>query len=337
MLQTNMEQDIVKIKESLGSRLCILAHHYQQDEVVRHADYIGDSLELAKKVHDLQAEYVVMCGVYFMAESAAILADVSQKTYIPEQSAGCVLADMAPAWLLQRKLQEFWSRGQRIIPLAYVNTSAAVKAVCAEYQGAVCTSSNAWTMLEWALGQGDGVLFLPDKNLAHNTADALQIPAEERCMISLKQVPPAKARLYIWPGVCVVHHKIKPADVLRVRQEDPQANVIVHPECNPQLVALSDASGSTSRIIDYVQQAEPGSRIYIGTEINLVQRLARENAAVKQVLPLREVQCLNMAKVRSASLGGLLHNLEGAPRVYVDGDVQQKALTALKRMLEICS
>lgn len=337
MLETDAYQIIQKVRSSLGSRLCILAHHYQQDEIVRHADYTGDSLELARKIPELEAEYVIMCGVYFMAESAAILAREGQKVFIPERRAGCVLSNMAPASLVQEKLQELELIGQKVVPLAYVNTSAAVKAACAKYQGSVCTSANAATMLEWALSKGQGVLFLPDKNLARNTANELQIPRQERLQISLIRGIQKKARFYIWPGVCSVHQKFKPEQIDKVREEDPQARVIVHPECSEAEVAKADASGSTSKIIRYVRQAPSGSRIFIGTELNLVQRLAREQAQEKAVFPLRDVKCVNMAKVTQHKLAWLLQNLDKSQQVEVSKGVQEKALLALRRMLEVCA
>ncbi|MGM0424421.1 MAG: quinolinate synthase NadA [Thermodesulfobacteriota bacterium] len=337
MSEIDDKEIIQEAKASLGSRLCILAHHYQQDEIVQHADYTGDSLELARQIPELNAEHIIMCGVYFMAESAAILARSGQKVYIPETGAGCVLSNMAPASLVQDKLQELNSGGQKVVPLAYVNTSAAVKAVCADYQGSVCTSANASTMLDWALGQGQGVLFLPDKNLARNTANQLQIPREKRLQLSLIRGVQEQARLYIWPGVCSVHQKFKPAQIDRVRAEDPQARVIVHPECSEAVVAKADASGSTSKIIDYVRQAPAGSRIYIGTELNLVKRLAQQEAQEKDILPLRQVQCVNMAKIAQHKLASLLQELDQGQQVQVREEVQEKALLALRRMLEVCA
>lgn len=337
MSGTDPQQAIQQARAGLGSRLCILAHHYQQDEIVRHADYTGDSLELARRIPGLDAEYIIMCGVYFMAESAAILARAGQKVYIPDTDAGCVLANMAPARLVRQKLQELAEQGEQPTPLAYVNTSAAIKAVCAEYQGSVCTSANASRMLDWALGQAQGVLFLPDRNLARNTANELGIPGEERLQLSLRRTPEHRARLYIWPGICSVHHKFKPWQLRQVRDRDPEARIIVHPECSEQVVALADASGSTSKIINYVREAPRGSRIYIGTELNLVQRLAREQDQDKGVFPLREVECANMAKVSEAKLSRLLQDLDQVQPVQIRAEEREKALQALQRMLDVCA
>ncbi len=336
---TSQETDsrIERLRAEHGSRLAVLAHHYQQDEVVAHADYCGDSLELARKIPNLQAEWIVMCGVYFMAESAAILAASGQKVSIPDQNAGCVLSNMAPAWLVERKVRELNDQGRRIIPLAYVNTSAAVKALCGRYGGSVCTSANAATMLDWALQQGDGVVFLPDKNLGRNTAKALGIAAQDYEILDLRS--PARAsrsRLFLWPGLCTVHNLIKPRHMEHIRQADPRARIIVHPECMPDVVDMADASGSTSGIIRYVQEARPGDTIYVGTEINLVQRLAREFGPAKTIRPVLDTACSNMAKVTAPKLAEHLDAIAAVPKVGVGPEVRQDALLALERMLEVC-
>lgn len=329
---------IDQLRGAYGSQVAILAHHYQQDEVVAHADYCGDSLELARKIPNLQAKRIVMCGVYFMAESAAILAATKQSVSIPNRNAGCLLSNMAPDWLVEAKLHELNSQGRRIIPLAYVNTSAAVKALCGRFGGSVCTSANASTMLDWALQQGDGVVFLPDKNLGRNTAKALHVPAEEQTGVDLRSpADGTKARLFFWPGVCVVHNLIKVQHIQSIRQDDPAAKIIVHPECLPEVVDLADASGSTSTIIRYVRESEPGARIYVGTEINLVQRLAREHAPDKTVRPVLDTACSNMAKITAQNLADHLEDIYNQPKVQVPAEVQQDALLALDRMLKVCS
>ncbi|MFO7877677.1 MAG: quinolinate synthase NadA [Desulfovermiculus sp.] len=329
---------IESMRTRYGSELAILAHHYQQDEVVVHADYFGDSLELAQKISILQARRIVMCGVYFMAESAAILAAKGQEVSIPNPSAGCPLSNMAPAWLVEKKLQELNSQGRRIIPLAYVNTSAAVKALCGRFGGSVCTSANASQMLAWALDQGDGVVFLPDKNLGRNTAKALGIPQKDHVMLDLRTKAEAtQGRLFFWPGLCIVHNIIKVRHIEHIRQAHPEAKIIVHPECLPEVVDLADASGSTSGIIRYVREAQPGSLIYVGTEIHLVQRLAREYAPDKIVRPVLETACSNMAKITADNLAEHLENIDQAQTVTVSDEVQQNALLALERMLEVCA
>ena len=323
-------------RQELGSRLAVLAHHYQQDEVVRHADIVGDSLELARKIPLLDAEYIVMCGVYFMAESASILAKEEQNVYIPDREAGCTLSELAPGGLLEMALQGLQREGRKVIPLAYVNTSASVKALCGRYGGTVCTSANAATMLDWSLKQSDAVLFLPDKNLAHNVADQLGIPESRRSTFS-QAGNDEDTRLYIWPGLCDVHLAFRPEQIEAIRKRSDSAKVIVHPECPPEVVRLADASGSTSSIISYVHQADPGSEIYVGTEINLVNRLAERYAGQKDVRPLEASSCVHMARINAAKLCSLLESMESAEPVAVGAKDRSWALIALERMLEVCS
>jgi quinolinate synthase len=338
---------IETIRKRLGSSLTILAHHYQIDEVFQHADFSGDSLELARRIPRLDAERIVFCGVWFMAESAAILARPGQTVFIPEEEAWCMMSATAPAPLLAEALRKLTARGRRIIPLTYVNSSAEVKGVCGRYGGSVCTSANAARMLEWAFSQGDGVLFLPDKNLAMNTADALGVPAERRALLDVRgrgaridEAVAASADLLIWPGSCAVHARIKPGHLREARQRDPEALIIVHPECSPEVVSMADATGSTSKIISYVAEARPGSTIYVGTEVTLVDRLTHEYKSVKRVVPLCRSQCSHMAKTTEAKLATLLTDLDGARSILpvrVDEAVRHDAGKALQRMLTACA
>lgn len=342
-MQSQAFADISRSKALFGKRLAIFGHHYMSDAVIRHADFAGDSLELARKVPGLAAEHIVFCGVSFMAESASILAGSRQKVFIPDQAASCVMSEMAPHISVQGVLERLRAKGRRIIPLAYVNTSAAVKAICGRFGGSVCTSANARAMLSWALEQGDGVLFLPDRNLAMNTATALGLPKDQQLVLDIRKgqmdcAAAGKARLLIWPGLCVIHHRFKPQQIARARAESPGALVVVHPECSPEVVTLADASGSTSFIIDYVRKAPAGSTIYIGTEANLVERLAREHAGSKSVLHLVESRCSNMAKITEDKLASLLAQIGAgkAQPVVVAPDVAAPARDALTRMLEVC-
>lgn len=331
-------QRIQNIRLQMGDRLCILAHHYQHDSIVRHADHIGDSLELARKIPQLQAQYIVMCGVYFMAESAAILASDNQKVYIPDREAGCLLAKTAPASYLKRVMEHYVSDGKQVVPLAYVNTSAAIKALCGAYGGSVCTSANAKTMLEWARNQGQAVLFLPDKNLGQNTAHQIGISKHQREIIRLQ--PPYYCQdvaLYIWPGLCVIHHFFTRQHIYAVRERFPEAFVIVHPECSPEVVQAADASGSTSQIIDYVQQLPHGSMVFVGTEINMVSRLGTQFLGDKLVKPLASSACSNMAKITEERLATLLEHIEEVSPIEVDAFKKERALLALERMLSACS
>ncbi len=325
-----------------GDRLAILAHHYQADAIVDHAHFVGDSLELARRVTELAAEHIVFCGVHFMAESAAILARPEQKVHAPVLEAGCVMANMAPASLLAVVLARLCQSGARVVPLTYVNSSAAIKAVVGRHGGAVCTSANAPRMLRWALDAGDAVLFLPDANLGANTARVLGLPHTSVQRLDLRasgnHVPPAQPsiRVYLWPGCCAVHHKIRLADIERLRRHHPEARILVHPECRPEVVAASDGAGSTSYLIREAAAAPSGSTLAIGTEDNLVQRLARRHPEVT-ILPVRQVLCSNMAKTDLAALQAKLAELEIAHPVRVDAKTAGAAREALERMLAACA
>ena len=336
-----MNNDISAIRAALGPRLCILAHHYQADEVVRHADILGDSLELARRVDGLEAEHIVFCGVHFMAETAAILARPGQKVHIPDAQASCVMAEMVPALLAEEVLARLNRNGARIIPLTYVNSSAAVKAVCGRHGGSVCTSANAPTMLRWALSQGDGVLFLPDANLGRNTARAIGLEEESISRLDIRGqgrfVPAAdpSRRLYLWPGLCAVHAKFQPGQISAIRADEPGALVYVHPECSPEVVQMADGAGSTTYLIKAVAEAKSGSTVYVGTEWSLVNRLAARHPD-KTIRPLRRALCSNMAKVTEANLGAMLGRIGTAPEVRVEERIARPARLALERMLTAC-
>jgi quinolinate synthase len=336
-----LAETIAQHKSRLGSRLCILAHHYQSDSVVRHADILGDSLELARRIDGLKAEHIVFCGVHFMAETAAILARPEQKVHIPDSDASCVMAEMAPAPLVETVITALNQGGRRIIPLTYVNSSAAVKAVCGRFGGSVCTSANAATMLRWALDQGDGVLFLPDANLGMNTARLLGLKDNETRRIDVRGagslVTPAGPgqRLFLWPGLCAIHAKFHADQVGKLRSGHPGALVLVHPECGPEVVEAADGSGSTSYLIKAVAEAPAGTTIFVGTEWNLVNRLKIRHPD-KTVRPMRKVLCSNMAKITETNLLNMLEKLETAPPVRVDEHIARPARLALERMLAAC-
>lgn len=329
-------------KQRLGPDLAILAHHYQSDTIVQHADLVGDSLQLAAAIPKLKAKYIVFCGVDFMAETAAVLAAPHQKVFLPRPDATCVMADMAPASLVKNILEKLGQR-KKMIPLAYVNSSIGVKALCGQFQGSVCTSSNASKMLEWALNQGDQVLFLPDKNLGQNMARSSGISSEKVQVIDIRQqgnnLFPEKfsdQKMLLWPGVCAVHFRLKPKKVSEIMNNHPQARVIVHPESHPDVVNQAHESGSTSKIISFVSKAAPGSTIYVGTEDNLVMRLQKEHPD-KNILPLGAGYCSNMAKTTPELLAATLENLSPANMVRVDEDLADHARTAVETMLQVSS
>jgi len=343
-MTTDYSNIIEETRARLGNRLAILAHHYQDDAVVRHADHVGDSLELARKIPGLDSEYIVFCGVFFMAETAAILAKPGQKTLIPDATSNCVMSEMAPAALFKRVLARLGERGRDCLALTYVNSSAAVKAACGETGGSVCTSANADRMLSWAMNQDKRVIFLPDQMLAQNTCDRLGVPHSRRMLLDIRQggervdaFAAQNADILIWPGRCVIHSRFKPEEIRAIKAKEPHALVVVHPECSPQTVAAADACGSTSLIIDYVSKAPVGATIYIGTELNLVDRLAAEYRGKKTIKPLARSLCSNMAKNTEEKLARTLQNLDAEPGVTVPEDIARPATLALNRMLEICS
>jgi len=343
-MTSDIATGIENIKNEMDRELVILGHHYQSDRIIRHTDIQGDSLELARKIGGLSAKNIVFCGVHFMAETAAVLAEPEQSVFLPEQSATCVMADMAPASVAEKILTRLNREGRKIVPVAYVNSSLAIKNMCGKFGGSVCTSANAKTMLAWALDRGDGVLFLPDKHLGRNVADDLGVCAEDREILDIrsggKYIDYAKAgqkKMFFWPGLCAVHHRLKPEHLKKVRQNDPGAKIIVHPECMPEVVALADAKGSTSMIMDFVRQAAPGSTIYVGTEENMVRRLAADYAPEKTVKPIYPTFCSNMAKITPEKLLYTLNYLNPENRIIVEENAAAQAKKALQIMLEVCS
>ena len=345
-----VSREITELKARLGDELLIIGHHYQDDRIIRHVHFSGDSLELARRAAAAKARHIVFCGVHFMAESAATLAQKGQHIYLPDMSAGCVMANTAPAGLVDAALKALHSTGRKITPLTYVNSSLAVKAVCGRYDGAVCTSANAKEMLAWALGQGDGVLFIPDKNLAQNTARAVGLGPEDWHILNmqgqgqaLREGPEAaraaKARVCIWPGCCAIHARFKPAQIWDARRAHPHCTVLVHPECSPEVVALADFVGSTSAMIKAVDAAPDGATLVVGTEWHLVNRLAQRHAGRKTVLPLFKSICSDMSKTTEEKL---LHTLRGiadntAVPVRVDPDEATLARKTLQTMLDACA
>jgi len=333
-----------------GSRLTIMGHHYQEESVIRHTDRRGDSLELARGTSSVESPYIVFCGVYFMAESTALLARPDQEVHLPEPSAECSMAMMSPPALLEKVLENLTRRGRRVIPLTYINSTLAVKAVVGRRHGAVCTSANAEKMLAWAMQEGDAVVFLPDKNLGANVADRLGLPETERVLLNLRdksgRIPEeaARARLFLWPGFCSIHTRFHLRQIERVRAEYPGIKVVAHPECSPAVVAAADAVGSTAFIIRYVEDLPAGACVAIGTEINLVERLADQHRGRVRVLPLVESACTHMAQTTEERLAACLEALilrdqSGQPskfEVRIADEWRAPARDTVERMLEVC-
>uniref|UniRef100_E6QKI1 quinolinate synthase n=1 Tax=mine drainage metagenome TaxID=410659 RepID=E6QKI1_9ZZZZ len=352
----SMDARIQAARKTLGSRLLILGHHYQRDEVIAFADATGDSYKLSRVASETEAEYIVFCGVHFMAESADLLAredergNPLQQVILPDLSAGCSMADMAEI----SQVEACWESLDRmgltdgLVPLTYMNSTAAIKAFCGERGGLVCTSSNARQAFEWAFARGKRILFLPDQHLGRNTGFAMGIPLEampvwDPWMLDGGQPRAAfeSSQVVLWKGHCAVHQRFLPAHVDAVRERHPGIQVVVHPECRWEVCQRADALGSTERIISLVEAAPPGSSFAIGTEIHLVQRLARRFAPQgKRIVTLDETGCLctTMYRISPQHLAWALENLvEGrvVNRIQVSRRVKQWARVALDRMLEI--
>lgn len=349
MKSLSLYTDKVKaLKQQLGSSLVIMGHHYQQDEIMQHVDLAGDSLQLAQMMAGIDAEHIVFCGVHFMAESACLLAKPHQKVYLPDWNASCLMAEMVPALALDTVIEKIIRHGKKIVPLAYVNTSLAVKAIVGKHGGAVCTSSNAKKMLEWAYTQSDNVLFLPDRNLGNNVGNMLGIEQDKRHTLNVKNNGENldydaidKAKLIFWDGCCPIHEFFKEEHIAAMRQKYPQAKIYVHPECPQEIVAKCDGAGSTSYLIDVAEKAEKGSVLVIGTETNLVNRLAQKHKERGvTVLPLLdEALCPDMAKITEALLCKTLEEIaaKNAKPVQIDMSLVDNAKKSLVRMLEHCA
>ncbi len=348
---------IQSARDYLGSRVVILGHHYQQDEVVQFADFTGDSFELSRKAAEQRhAEYVIFCGVHFMAESADILTEPSVRVILPDLGAGCSMADMAnldqtiDCWT---QLQETCP-GQTVVPVTYMNSSAAIKAFVGEHGGAVCTSSNCRDVLDWALRGGANpapankvkVLFFPDQHLGRNTAYAMGFALDKMVLWDPRQDLGGNeedklrdAEFVLWKGHCSVHALFRPEHIDHVRAKAPAMKVIVHPECRWEVVQKADLAGSTAYIVKQIQAAPPGSEWAIGTEVHLVHRLARQHPEQK-ITVLSDCQCLctTMFRIDMPHLCWVLENLiEGkvVNQIKVDEQTRKWSLVALDRMLTI--
>ena len=335
-------EKIEQIRKQLKDKLCILGHYYQRDEVLKHADFVGDSLELAKKAAAaMEAEKIVFCGVHFMAESADILSGAYQTVYMPDTNAGCPMADMAPKREVLLAWETISSLAKNFVPIVYVNSTAALKAFCGEHGGATCTSSNSAKIFSFFLKQNKKIFFLPDEHLGANTAHDLGLPDDEAAVfnpslpnggLGAEQIE--KAQIVPWKGYCHVH-AFSVDDIKRARADHPEAKIIVHPETPKEVLRLADAHGSTSRIVKYVEEAKNGSTIVIGTEINLVKRLAAAYAGRVAIYPLRPSMCRNMALTNEEKLLDVLENFPKENEIHVEPKLKTNAALALKCMLKI--
>lgn len=341
-------EELHAIKKELGDRLVVLGHHYQQDDVISLADHTGDSLQLAREAAKLDSEYIVFCGVHFMAETADMLTRPDQKVILPDMNAGCTMADMANRIEIDRAWENIQkaSGGDKIIPITYINCDALLKDFVGANDGAICTSSNAKKIIQWALEQGEKLLFFPDQHLGRNTCFDLGIPLEDMIVYNpnLKHggVTPeqiAKAKVILWYGYCSVHQGFTKAQVEGFKKSSPDTTVIVHPECSFDVVQAADMAGSTSYIIDAIKNSGPGSKWAVGTEINLVNRLAQQYPD-KEIRSLSPYQCLcaTMYRVRPRWLLESFRSIrrnEPINVIKVPESVQKNSLKALDRMLKI--
>ena len=359
---------ITELKQMLGDDLLILGHHYQRDSIVMHADFLGDSFMLSQKAAESSAKFIIFCGVHFMAESADILTDENQSVILPNLRAGCSMADMAnledvtKCWneiLENTELKDPIDRDDPdkpcpenesyLIPVTYMNSSAALKSFVGEHGGIVCTSSNAQGILNWAFkraGKNGKVLFFPDQHLGRNTGLAMRLtvdqmatwtPGEDLDREGWQSID--KSKMILWHGFCSVHKRFTVEQIEEFRKENPDGIVIVHPECPRETVDASDTNGSTQFIRNFVEQQKPGSSIAIGTEINMVARLAKEHPDKKiECLDEKICPCSTMYMIHPAYLMDVLEKLvdDSIPnQISVSKDIQNGSLLALERMLSI--
>ncbi|MDD0854263.1 quinolinate synthase NadA [Halobacteriovorax sp. GB3] len=339
--------ELKKIKEELKDQVVVLGHHYQQDDVIQFADVTGDSLKLAQDAANLDKPYIVFCGVHFMAETADMLTTDDQTVILPDMNAGCSMADMAN----RQEIDKAWnflttSTKEKIVPITYINCAATLKSFVGENGGSICTSSNAKSIIEWAFKEGEKLLFFPDQHLGRNTCFEMGIPLEDMVVynpnmlnggLTPEQVD--KAKVILWYGYCSVHQGFSAAQVKSIKENSPETTVIVHPECNFETVQAADDNGSTAYIINKIKDAPAGTKWAVGTEINLVNRLA-EKFPDKEITSLSPYQCLctTMYRVRPrwllASFRAIKEN-KPINVIKVDEKTAKASLVALNKMLEL--
>jgi quinolinate synthase len=343
-----LDDRIATAKARLGRDVVILGHHYQRDEVVKFADFRGDSLKLSFQASQAEGRYIVFCGVHFMAESADILRREHQTVILPDLNAGCSMADMADIGQVEACWSELSSLldSRKVIPVTYMNSTAAIKSFTGEHGGSVCTSSNAAAVMKWAFEAGEKVLFLPDEHLGRNTGFRIGIPLDQMIVWDPYQefggnTPEAihNARVILWKGYCSVHQRFTPQQVARVRREHPGIRVIAHPECRFEVAQATDQIGSTEGIIKAIQASPAGTEWAVGTEIHLVNRLGKELKDHKVMsLDPSVCVCTTMFRITPQHLLWALENLgEGnvVNRISVDERTRHHARVALDRMLSL--
>ncbi len=345
------ESRILRARQALGERLVILGHHYQRDEIFQHADFTGDSLKLSRQAAASKADYIVFCGVHFMAEVADILSRPEQVSILPDLAAGCAMADMANLSNVERAWRELASvldPDAQITPVTYINSAADLKGFCGSHGGIVCTSTNARHVLDWCFERREKVLFFPDQHLGRNTAYTMGIPLEEMAIwdfdlpmggLSVEQIKNAK--MILWKGFCSVHQMFQPEQIDDFLARYPETKVIAHPESPFEVCQKSDYVGSTEYIIKTIAEAEANTRWLVATELNLVNRLAEQyRPEGKQVhfMSPSVCMCSTMFRIDPQHLAWVLENLvEGhvVNQVSVAAETAEKARLALQRMLEV--
>ncbi|CAN2202036.1 NadA Quinolinate synthase [Candidatus Nanopelagicaceae bacterium] len=337
-------------KKALGSKVLILGHHYQRDEVIQFADITGDSFKLAQAAAEQsEAEYIIFCGVHFMAESADILTGANQKVILPDLAAGCSMADMATAAQVDQCWQELEKLGvaATTIPVTYMNSSAAIKSFTGKHGGTICTSSNAEKTLRWAFAKGEKILFLPDQHLGRNTAvENLGLSLDD-CVVWNPWKPQGgltveeirNAKMILWRGHCSVHGRFTAESISEFRKKVPGVQIIVHPECQHEVVQAADVVGSTEKIIKTVSESAPGSQWAVGTELNLVGRLAAQNSDKKVYFLDRTVcYCSTMNRIDLPHLVWALESLVSGSvvnQITVDAETARYSKLALEQMLAL--
>jgi quinolinate synthase len=346
---TELAERIELAREELGSRVVILGHHYQRDDVIKHADLTGDSYQLSVMASQTDAEYIVFCGVHFMAESADIVGKDSQHVILPDLGAGCSMADMANVDQVEdcwEQLREIGVLKNKVAPITYMNSTAAIKAFCGRNGGVVCTSSNAIPLFDHYLKEFDKMLFFPDQHLGRNTGAKFGIPLEKMVLWNPHEELGGNteedlhnAKVILWKGHCSVHGRFKAWHVDKVRQDIEGINVIVHPECPIEVVEKSDLNGSTSFIINTIEKAESGTKWAVGTEVNLVNRLAKKFPDKQiQLLAPDLCMCATMYRIAPQNLCWAMENLlDGnvVNEIIVDDETKHFANIALQRMIDL--
>jgi quinolinate synthase len=345
------EQRILAAKDKLGGRCVILGHHYQRDEVFRHATFTGDSLKLSRLASQSEAEYIVFCGVHFMAEVADILSRPEQISILPDLAAGCSMADMANLNNVERcwkELSEVLNPDETITPVTYINSAADLKAFCGRHDGIVCTSSNARKILEWSFARKEKVLFFPDQHLGRNTGYRMGIPLEEMVLwdftkpmggLTVEQI--RKAKIILWKGFCSVHQMFKPEHIDRFKEQYPDALIISHPEAPFEVCEKSDYIGSTESILKTVREAPPNTRWLVATELNLVNRLhdeVKDQGKNVHFMSPTICMCSTMFRTDPQHLAWVLENLaEGnvVNQIKVKDEEAKLAKLSLDNMLSV--